>query len=65
MSNKRPGDRMWQIILFPIAILLAVAGGISQHSGISWMCLFLGLTCDIVSVTICIRSGRQPVSGCG
>lgn len=56
MSNKRPGDRMWQIVLPPIAILLAVAGGISQHSGISWMCLFLVLTCDIVSITTCIVS---------
>ena len=56
MSNKRPGDRMWQIVLLPIAVLLVVAGCISQHSGISWMCLFLSLTCDIVFVTIYIVS---------
>lgn len=62
MNNKRPGDRVWPIFLFPITYALLVVGLIFLNNGnhvIFWMCIFLSLTCDIVSITICIVSSRD------
>lgn len=55
-NNKRPSDRMWPLVLPLVAILFVVAGVISQHNGIYWMCIFLGIVCNTVSITTSIVS---------